>query len=86
MNSPADRRAIVSVQKNDKLLEQVLLKKRGDVDMCAALDRIWEDGRKEGIKEVIGTLLMQGVLTADQADQIAEKLREKVMIQNGGLL
>lgn len=43
--------AVASVQKNSKLLAGIKEEKKGEVVMCSALDRIWEDGRSKGMEE-----------------------------------
>lgn len=72
-------RAIAAVQKNAKRLSKVISEKEEEVSMCSALERIWEDGKKEGIKEgnisgrrealeeYVGNLL--GILSKEQIAQ-----------------
>lgn len=74
--------AIAAVQKNDKLLKGVIGEEKGAVSMCSALERIWEDGRKEGIKEggttIIENLLVQGILSLEQIAQAVQVSLDRV--------
>lgn len=82
--------AIAAVENNRKKLSNIVTKKKEEVSMCSALDRIWEDGRKEGIKEgsisgelkkeqnTIKQLLRQNILTLEQIAQVMEVDLERV--------
>lgn len=63
--------AVAAVQNNDKLLKAIIKEEMEEVSMCSALERIWEDGRKEGVKRMIEKLLEQNILSEEQIAEAA---------------
>lgn len=63
--------AVAAVQNNDKLLKAIIKEEMEEVSMCSALERIWEDGRKEGVKRIIEKLLEQNILSEEQIAEAA---------------
>lgn len=84
--NPETYRAIAAVQKNEKLLYKVIAEQKEGINMCSALERIWEDGREEGRltgelkkeQETIENLLDQGILSWEQIAQVMGVSLEKV--------
>lgn len=63
--------AVAAVHNNDKLLKAIIKEEMEEVSMCSALERIWEDGRKEGVKRMIEKLLEQNILSEEQIAEAA---------------
>ena len=63
--------AVAAVQNNDKLLKAIIKEEMEEVSMCSALEQIWEDGRKEGVKRMIEKLLEQNILSEEQIAEAA---------------